>query len=162
MRYDTTKKLAVMILAAIFLAGMIGCSGSGTNKEAAAGSGTLQAAFTAPSDVLVISVDIYLGAVCTGTPALPQVLITAPEGGWGYASPPTTLYADLPADDYCVAATATSTAGTVYDGMGNIYVHRDVTNILNILFNQMWMDNEGNSAPRIGATNMARDRRSIL
>jgi len=151
MRYDTTKKLAVMILAAIFLAGMIGCSGSGTNKEAAAGSGTLQAAFTAPSDVLVISVDIYLGPVCTGTPALPQVLITAPVGGWDFASAPTTLYTALHADDYCVKAEAVSTAGVAYDGYGTTYVHRDMTNLLNILLNQSNMSTEGNSAPVIRA-----------
>ncbi|MCP4712756.1 MAG: hypothetical protein GY869_29360, partial [Planctomycetes bacterium] len=108
MRCDT-KIIAVITLVAVFLTGVIGCSESSGTKTAE-GTGSLQAAFVAPTDVDEIVVSLYLGTDATG----PLVEERSLAG-----TTMATLFEDLHADNYYVVAEAKDSGDTViYNGAG--------------------------------------------
>ncbi|MCP4197750.1 MAG: PKD domain-containing protein [Proteobacteria bacterium] len=136
---DTRRKRRYRVVGFIFLIVVLsGCMDPSIRLSGASDSGELKLAFTVPTDVDHIDVQLYEIVDAT------NALVSEATLGTGEL---TALFIDLKAGDYYVEAQAYDQQGAeTYAGQGGVYVHPDILNNLVLL----WMANQ-NSVPEINA-----------
>jgi hypothetical protein len=109
--------------------------------------GSLQVAFTAPADVVQVTVALYEGNDASGSPIITQII---PQGQTGV------LWTDLTPGYYHVTAQAVDGEDEpIYQGQGNIAVEQEEMGLLYLVLIQMSSSVDGNGAPRIESVAVA-------